>query len=556
MRKKLMSMLLAVCMVFALTTATAFAADNEVQLKSNGTTYSTLADAVANAQSEDTITLLGNVTGRLEVPADKTLTLELGSFTLTADTNDYGAIANRGKLTINGSGSVAGKKGAIANYPGGVMTINGGSYSTESWYTVKNLGTMTINDGVTMTGYAGASLIDNGWYGNAANDMNETYPTSDEVKLTINGGKFTGGMNTIKNDDYGVMTIENGEFSSPDGPAVLNWNKATINGGTFSVDSGHVLAVGCYNNAADAGELTITGGKFYAGSESDTLLGFSPSQNGGKLSVEGGYFEGVLPAGLPYAVEVQKGEFTSDPTAFAAGSATTAKITGTTNIYVAGTPEEVATVAADATGAAGDSIEILKGDADLSGLADQVTVTNSGSGAVSANGVDVAPGGEVVAHNAVKTEAKAPTCTEAGNTEYWYCADCDTCFADEALTTEIEKADTVLAAGHKLVKVEEKAATATAAGNHAYYKCEVCGKLYSDEAGTKEISLASTVIPATGTKPADKPSAAAPTTAADGKGATTTAPKTGYAEPIVLWIALLGVSAAAICISMKKRKEA
>ncbi len=49
----------------------------------------------------------------------------------------------------------------------------------------------------------------------------------------------------------------------------------------------------------------------------------------------------------------------------------------------------------------------------------------------------------------VATEAKAPTCTEAGNIAYWHCTNCDAIYADEALTKEITKEETVVAAtGH------------------------------------------------------------------------------------------------------------
>ena len=54
------------------------------------------------------------------------------------------------------------------------------------------------------------------------------------------------------------------------------------------------------------------------------------------------------------------------------------------------------------------------------------------------------------------------------------------------------------AAGHQLSKTDRKAATCTEAGNTEYWYCSVCKKYYSDEAGTKETTLAATVVPATG----------------------------------------------------------
>ena len=53
-------------------------------------------------------------------------------------------------------------------------------------------------------------------------------------------------------------------------------------------------------------------------------------------------------------------------------------------------------------------------------------------------------------HKSTLVEAKAPTCTEAGNIAYWHCAECDKYFKDESCKEEIALEDTVIAAtGHK-----------------------------------------------------------------------------------------------------------
>ena len=102
-------------------------------------------------------------------------------------------------------------------------------------------------------------------------------------------------------------------------------------------------------------------------------------------------------------------------------------------------------------------------------------------------------------HQLSKRDSKAATCTEEGNTEYWYCSACKKYFSDEAGTKETTLADTVLPAiGHQLNKTDSKAATCTEAGNTEYWTCNACGKYFSDEAGTNETRLADTVIPATG----------------------------------------------------------
>jgi len=102
-------------------------------------------------------------------------------------------------------------------------------------------------------------------------------------------------------------------------------------------------------------------------------------------------------------------------------------------------------------------------------------------------------------NNMLHTEGKKATCTEAGKAEYWYCSVCEKYFSDEAGTKETTLADTVLPAiGHQLNKTDSKAATCTEAGNTEYWTCNACGKYFSDEAGTNETRLADTVIPATG----------------------------------------------------------
>ena len=100
-------------------------------------------------------------------------------------------------------------------------------------------------------------------------------------------------------------------------------------------------------------------------------------------------------------------------------------------------------------------------------------------------------------HRLSKTEGKKATCTEPGNAEYWYCSVCKNYFSDEDGNQEIMLADTVIPAiGHQLSKTDSKAATCTEAGNTEYWTCNVCGKYFSDESGTKETVLADTIIPA------------------------------------------------------------
>ncbi len=112
--------------------------------------------------------------------------------------------------------------------------------------------------------------------------------------------------------------------------------------------------------------------------------------------------------------------------------------------------------------------------------------------------VEVVFAGKAHEHALTPTAAKDATCTEAGNSAYWTCSDCGAVFSDEAGTTEINQADTVIPAkGHNPIKVKATLATNTKDGNIAYYKCtNGCGKFFSDKNGKNEIAKAKVVVKA------------------------------------------------------------
>lgn len=57
--------------------------------------------------------------------------------------------------------------------------------------------------------------------------------------------------------------------------------------------------------------------------------------------------------------------------------------------------------------------------------------------------------GDFLSHKLSKTETKAPTCTEAGNEEYWYCETCKKYFSDESGTIPTTPEENVIpATGH------------------------------------------------------------------------------------------------------------
>ena len=244
--------------------------------------YSTLQEEISAAPAAEptTITLKSDISEDVTIPADKNIVLNLGGCKLT-NVSDH-TITNNGTLTIEGTGTVdniSHGKAAVHNNESGIVILNGGTYTRSketgqptdgsaknSYYNIVNWGDMTINAGVEVTQNGNfSSMIENGFYNGNGKTNNP--------KLTINGGTFSGGLNTVKNDDRGVLEIKDGTFTNVQQAAVLNWNETTIDGGTFqaNTDAQAVILNGQIDDAMDVGKLTINGGSFTA-SGSGTVI--------------------------------------------------------------------------------------------------------------------------------------------------------------------------------------------------------------------------------------------------------------------------------------------
>ncbi len=274
---------------------------SEAAAQINGQNYAALAAAIAAAQDGDTVTLVDDVTEDVTVSAGKTVTIDLSNKKLTNVSSDTISVENGATLTITGTGTVDNvTHGKAAIYNNGTVTLNGGSYTRSeekgadknnsggnSYYNILNHGIMTIGETVSVTsGGHFSSLIASGYYnfGDTANPRNGyvSGTNHESPSLTINGGTFSGGINTIKNDDNARLIINGGSFSNVTQAVVQNNHVAEIHGGSFNADEYHAIENRHFDGGHNTGSITVTGGTFTGGLY--TTTGATWSITGGTFS--------------------------------------------------------------------------------------------------------------------------------------------------------------------------------------------------------------------------------------------------------------------------------
>ncbi|MCM1053681.1 MAG: carbohydrate-binding domain-containing protein [Ruminococcus sp.] len=264
--------------------------------------------------NKKTLTIIGDASHDIIVEKDEEVTLVLeNNATLSNKTNDTIEVKNGGTLTIQGKGTITNETNRKAVlYNNGTTTINSKDITLtremttnasgahlNNYYVILNHGNMTIKNAKVIektpesenVSAHGSSLIANGYYSfttgkeersDYIEGINELQPT-----LVIDNGEFDGGMNTIKNDDNGKLTINDGTFKNNYQVSLLNWHIAEINGGKFYTPTGNdktnINARATQGVDFNKGELTINGGYFEA---EYTLEGKGPN----KVTINGGEF--------------------------------------------------------------------------------------------------------------------------------------------------------------------------------------------------------------------------------------------------------------------------
>ena len=213
--------------------------------------YETLADAIRLAAKNKTVTLLDDVAENVTIAENKVLTLDLNGHTINGGTGTAKAtITNNGTVKITDSST---------DKTGTIKRDDNGTVGETSYYVIRNIGTMTIEQAIVTnnSGYkktnpsgsmVGSSLICNG-----DNDLGGT--------LNISGGKIEQkNFIAIKNGALGKLNVTGGTISS-DHSAIQNWFEATITGGEINGQ----LWTDAYIAGESVGHTTIGGSAKYTG---------------------------------------------------------------------------------------------------------------------------------------------------------------------------------------------------------------------------------------------------------------------------------------------------
>lgn len=316
MKRRLLSAFLAVMMVLTMAPV-AFAAGEDAENTADGSASAgtgssevapakTLQEQINGIAGTGTVTLDKNYTEDITIQQGQNITLNLNRKKLTNKTGHTITVEQGATLTINGEGTVDNvthAKSALVNYGEVVLdngvtlersseagTLNPYSNGGNSYYTILNDkgATMTINDATVKNNGGFSSAIRNGGDENC----------NDESHLTIKDGNFSGGLNAVKNDECGILTINGGTFSNTSQYVIMNWNKATITNGTFSVkDSADaVLFTAAYHANRAVGELIVNNGTFTGNGSQKMVENHYGSSYTGTASITGGTFSSDVSA--------------------------------------------------------------------------------------------------------------------------------------------------------------------------------------------------------------------------------------------------------------------
>ena len=302
MKKRILSMLLAIVMVLGLMpgfAVTASAASDAASVTANGTTtgYPTVEaalHAVATSASADTVLkLLSNV-------GEKIIGVEIKAGTFTLDLNGYNIMGYGPGVSVSGGNvtivdSSEDKKGTIkADVKGGVTgvlvsggscTIEGGTVSGYEFGVSVEGGSCTITDSAVISGTMGSVSLETGTLVISGGTVSCNRPSRHGVVVaggscTISGGEITATSHGVILHG-GSLSVTDGEITGGAYGVCINEGDAVISGGTISGAN-----VGVY---LQSGKATVQGGAISGG-----IVGVSFRT--GEVNICGGVIRGAYNA--------------------------------------------------------------------------------------------------------------------------------------------------------------------------------------------------------------------------------------------------------------------
>lgn len=326
MKKKssrIVALVLTLCMVFFGLPVTAMAEEQVAEIE-GGSSYTTLSDAITNAEDGQTIRLMNDTNLDTSLAITKSLTLDLNGKTITSDDLAF-AVSNDAKFTVKDSG----RNGAItSSNDGNLLKVSSGEIIVESgnlsndWYVIYvcQTGKATIKGG-TLTSTSACVLSTNG------SASGENY--SADAVMNVEGGKLVSINDVTIYLPAGTLNITGGEIVgatavySKSGVANISGNpvikgrgnytevehipsgclptgdamvveacgypignpQVYISGGTFTSEHGKSVAYYQYNNN-QVKKFSITGGTFSSDVSAYVPSGYTSTYYNGKWSVE------------------------------------------------------------------------------------------------------------------------------------------------------------------------------------------------------------------------------------------------------------------------------
>lgn len=447
--------------------------------KPDGTVeFSTLAEAIENADGA-TVRLLADVTESVAIAKGKTITLDLSGHTLTAPGDKKAIVVDGGTLsmvdsTAKGAPAVSDDYKKVTYESGKVVAknisvgvINGGSFTLSSGTIVSSgdcgvyvgakgggKGTFTMNGGYIEAQEFGVGAINEGTRVEIAGGV---VVAKDNAALAGNGSAEQGGT---------VMTVSGGTLVSHiKSSGYIACGVYHPQNGVLNIVGGTIYADGGVGILARAGSANITGGTIIATGSASGWVGDR------KFDVPSSGIVVDRAAEYPGAL--------SDDVVNISGDAVIKADEGQSALQVV--------VKADTSK---DGLVVVTGGSFSTPVEDEFL----GDGFKPTKQPDGSFG--VHKHTLVAVAEVPATCDANGSKAHWKCKDCGALYRDKDMKEEVTDPASLVSPklGHKAVHVPAKAATIDAEGIVEHWYCAQCDTYFADAKLTETMTKAETVV--------------------------------------------------------------